>query len=96
MIKAKILNGYNMARLGRFDVVHSHEDDMLSVTFTTEGSGERMIRFFIHSNGEGSWEYVFGSEYNSTPDSMYPNTPEMTIKMAQQGFNIEFDKPPEL
>lgn len=91
MIKAKILNGYNMTRLGRFDVVHDPETELLMVTFVDE-SGQPM-RYFIHPNGEvDCTRLVLGYDYDDQPDPDHPNTPEVTIKIAQQGFNIEFDK----
>lgn len=90
MIKAKILNGYNMTRLGRFDVVHDPETELLTITFASENGV--LARLYVHPNGEQSGEFVSGREYDSDPDPDQPNTPEMTIKIAQQGFNIEFDK----
>lgn len=92
MIKAKILNGYNMTRLGRFDVVHDPKTELLMVTFVDEGRKEP-IRFFIYPNGEANYtRTVEDYDYDDQPDPDQPNTPEMTIKIAQQGFNIEFDK----
>ena len=91
MIKAKILNGYNMTRLGRFDVVHDPKSELLMVTFADE-SGQQM-RYFIYPNGEANCtRLVLGYEHDDQPDPDQPNTPEVTIKIAQQGFNIEFDK----
>jgi hypothetical protein len=91
VIKAKILNGYDAVRLGRFDVVHDPDTELLMVTFVDETG--QPIRYFIYPNGEGTYmRLVVGCEYDDQPDPDKPNTPEMTIKIAQQGFNIEFDK----
>lgn len=95
MIKARILNGYNVARLGRFDVVHDPKTELLMVTFVEENGQPR--RYFIYPNGEvDCTRLVLGYEHDDQPDPDHPNTPEVTIKIAQQGFNIEFDKQPDL
>lgn len=90
MIKAKLMNGYNMVRVGRFDVVHSHEDDMLTVTFIADNG--RLERNYIHGNGDASREIVDGREYDAKPCDSFNNTPELTIKPMTEGFKIEFSE----
>lgn len=77
MFWAKILNGLSMARMGRFDVEHSPEDDRI-VVYVNDDQGNT-IRVYINADGTTSSENVDRSTYDDEVDEGAQNTNEITI-----------------
>jgi hypothetical protein len=77
MFSAKILNGFNMARMGRFDLEHNENDDRLIVYVRTEEDG--VMRIYINADGTTSTERVDGSTFDDAPVVDSESTDEVTI-----------------
>jgi hypothetical protein len=77
MFNAKILNGFNMARMGRFDVEHNPEDDRMIVYVKTDDGP--VIRVYINADGSTSSENVDSSMYDESPLNGEPNSDEVVV-----------------
>lgn len=77
MFIAKVLNGFNMARMGRFDVEHNPDDDRMIVYVLSDDG--RMIRVYINSDGTTSREHVTGTTFDDDPVDGAESTEEVTI-----------------
>jgi hypothetical protein len=77
MFSAKILNGFNMARMGRFDLEHNEDDDRLIVYVKNEDGGT--IRVYVNADGTTSSELVGGSTFDDVPVVDSESTDEVTI-----------------
>lgn len=76
MFTAKVLNGFDMARMGRFDVEHSPEDDRLIVYVRCD---DGQARIYINADGTTSQEIVSGTTYDDPPIDGAKSTVEITI-----------------
>lgn len=61
-IETKVLNGFNLARIGRFDLEHSPEDDRLIVYVKVDD--ETFFRVYINADGTTSRERVSGTTFD--------------------------------
>lgn len=77
MFSAKVLNGFNMARMGRFDVEHNPEDDRMIVYVKTDAG--QTIRVYINADGTTSRESVSGTTFDDQPVDGAESTEEVTI-----------------
>jgi hypothetical protein len=77
MIRAKILNGFNMARMGRFDCEHSEDDDRL-IVYVRKDNG-KIIRVYINADGTTSREKTTGTTFNDQPVEYAESTEEVVI-----------------
>lgn len=77
MFSAKVLNGFNMARMGRFDVEHNPGDDRMIVYVKSDDG--RTVRVYINADGTTSSESVTGSTYDDAAVDDVENTDEVTI-----------------
>lgn len=83
MFSAKVLNGFNMARMGRFDVEHNPDDDRI-IVYVKADDGQ-MVRVYINADGTTSRENVTGTTFDDEPVGGAESTEEVTIGMK----NIE-------
>lgn len=77
MFNAKVLNGFNMARMGRFDVEHSEDDDRMVVYVKTDDGNT--VRVYINADGSTSRENVIGTTFDDEPIDGVENTEEVSI-----------------
>lgn len=77
MFSAKVLNGFNMARMGRFDVEHNPEDDRMIVY--VKGDDGQTVRVYINADGTTSLENVSGTTFDDQPVDGAESTEEVTI-----------------
>ena len=77
MFSAKVLNGFNMARMGRFDVEHNPEDDRMIVY--VKGDDGQTVRVYINADGTTSLEKVSGTRFDDQPFDGSESTEEITI-----------------
>lgn len=77
MFSAKVLNGFNMARMGRFDVEHNPEDDRMIVYVNAEDG--QTVRVYINADGTTSRESVSGTTFDDQPVDGAESTDEVTI-----------------
>lgn len=77
MFTAKVLNGFDMARMGRFDVEHNPEDDRMIVYVRCDDG--QIVRIYIHEDGTTSQEMVSGTTYDDPPIDGAESTEEITI-----------------
>lgn len=77
MFSAKVLNGFNMARMGRFDVEHNPEDDRMIVYVNAEDG--QTVRVYINADGTISLENVTGTTFDDQPVEGAESTEEVTI-----------------
>jgi hypothetical protein len=77
MFSAKVLNGFNMARMGRFDVEHSEDDDRI-IVYAKDDQGNT-IRVYINADGTTSSESVDGSTYDDAAIEDAESTDEVTV-----------------
>lgn len=77
MFSAKILNGYNMARMGRFDLEHNEDDDRL-IVYVKKDDGS-IVRVYINADGTTSTEFVDGSTFDDKTVEYSGSTREVVI-----------------
>jgi hypothetical protein len=77
MFSAKVLNGFNMARMGRFDVEHNPEDDRV-IVYVKADDGQ-MVRVYVNADGTTSRENVTGTTFDDEPVDGAESTAEVTI-----------------
>lgn len=81
MYVAKILNGYNMARMDRYDVEHNPDDDRIVVYVRTDSG--HFVRVFIEADGSASCENVDGTTFDAQPLDGEENTQEVCIESQE-------------
>lgn len=77
MFSAKVLNGFNMVRMGRFDVEHNPEDDRMIVYIKADDG--QTVRVYINPDGTTSQENVTGTTFDDHPVDGAESTEEVTI-----------------
>lgn len=80
MLRVKILNGYNMSRMNRYDAVYNEYDDRLEVYIIRPGG--KYIRVCINNDGTTESERVTGTPYDA-PSVDGLGTTEITVRANQ-------------
>lgn len=77
MFIGKVLNGFNMTRMGRFDIEQNPEDDRIIVYIKSDDGST--VRVYIESDGSTFRENVSGTTFDDTPIDGTESTEEITI-----------------